>query len=434
MFTKNITSFEQRVYAVMAATALVCGVLMIISLVQGPRVRSATVDRYKVTLSANQRLLLHMNQSTGTITQKQVSITPAVPFTVTSGGNTVALQFARPLQNDVQYAVRVHTPDKRHVFGYTFKTASVVLYYMADGSGNSTIHRKELGSGKDEAVFSANAINDYLVIGDMIVVAQRNKDATSNLFTYNMATQQRLAVRLPEKGMIMGLRAAPDGQSFGFLFTALDPQSQTTGSIILCSLNKRLLSRVVGFDGEPAKVLNWYYAQDSTTILAQMFDANVVLFNPHKTPILLGEYSTLGGFTYNDTGIVLYDISAGPLFKDLKTAAQTVISVPSAGGYITQVDPLRTQDGYILHVQLSGAGVTGQQLFIDAQGRRKEIYRISGNDGYLSFAYLSSNDQYVAVEHRTNNDSGPRKVDIVQTGGGKVVVLDGQKVRWATEP
>src|ERR1044071_7538270 len=106
--TKPAISFERRVLVTMGVLVIGCLVLTLATWLQGARVRSASFDTAKVTERANERLLLQLNQVTGAVTAKQITITPNASFTATSGGKTVGIQFTQPLRNNTHYTVTIN--------------------------------------------------------------------------------------------------------------------------------------------------------------------------------------------------------------------------------------------------------------------------------------------------------------------------------------
>ena len=93
---------------------LISGVLVLVgtglgiaSLLQGPRLSDVQVDAAQAIESSGSRVILTANQALAEIDPAQVSVEPAVPFTVDASGRGVGVRFTVPLDDSTTYTVRV---------------------------------------------------------------------------------------------------------------------------------------------------------------------------------------------------------------------------------------------------------------------------------------------------------------------------------------
>ncbi|HEV7454461.1 MAG TPA: hypothetical protein VGO07_04335 [Candidatus Saccharimonadales bacterium] len=405
--------------------------LLLISLtwLQGPRIRSAIIDAGRVTVLPNQRLSLHANESIGAPATKQVTVTPAVRFVASSGGNTVVLQFNEPLHFATRYRVAIHAG--KHVIDYSFTTKPAVVYYAVNTGENSEIHARTLPAGKDKVVFAGGAVDDFAVLGNNLVLNLKYKNDTNLLTMFDMVTEQPAQIALPASGSIEHLRIAPDRQSFGFLFTASEALSPVNRNLMLYRLSGNQLTSVTGFDNKPVETLDWRYAADSNTILDQQMDSNVLLLSPKHPPVPLGQFSSIFGLSYDSTNIVLGQLMTGIVSMNIQTSRRTMLPQPSrTGEYLVVADPLRTRKGYLLHTQTIDDRGSSQQLIVERNGKQQKIYSINNLDAYITHVDMSVNDQMAAVSKNDTPDNTPN-TDVIDTyTGKKVVTLPGNIVRW----
>lgn len=428
MFTKIRNSFTLQVYCFAAGIALICLLLMVLTWLQGPRVRSATLDANLVTTAANQQLLLHMNQPPGTISQKQVRITPEALFAVTSSGNTVAIQFTQPLQNDTDYTVAIQTSNKRYTVNHTFHTAAATFYYAVDSEYSTEIRKQTVGTDVSQAVYTGSQVDDYLVLGNTLVLAIKDGDKDT-LLVYDMPSKQSQRVTLPGNGTISQLHSAPGKRLFGFIST--DYTSEVTGTILLYDMNAQRLRRVGFSQDRPVEADEWQLARNGTTVLAQTLDANALLLNPGATPIPLGQYTELFGFSHDDSSILMRHATDGAISLNVKSKQQKPLVKQANDTYVTEAFPLSTKQGYIVQVQTStGHTSSAQKVLIDQQGKQKELYANTSSGQYIDAVSLSPNDQLLAVEERTTESDIYQTRIINANSNGTLTIVEGNMIRW----
>jgi len=426
MFT-NTNSFQKSLYLLTVGLVGLCIVFTALTWVQGVRVRSASINDELAVTKPNQRLLLQLNQLPGAIGKEQVAITPNVPFSVVGGGKTIAIQFTQPLNNATKYTVRVRMAHNRS-FSYSFETRPTTMFYLVT-TGSADEIRRRLPNGKDEVVFSGEGIKDYVVIKDKVIIVQKVLPTQDRLLSHTIGSKTSDEIKLSEPGIVTALQAAPDGKSFGFEFTTSDYRSDASG-LTLYTLADKKLQRVVGLNNKPVNVNEWYFARDSTTILAQTLETDTLLLSRAKLPVPLGQYIEVGGFNFDDSSIFARNNKTGYGVLNLHTMQQDdPIVQPDELSYVLSVKSLHTQNGYVTRLQSYRDGHTVGSLTVSRQQSREELYHTVNPDEYINTYSVSPNDQYAAVEIRTGGRD--YTTHVVDSDNKKIITtMAGGKVRW----
>lgn len=99
--------FRLALFGVLGVLALVVVVLGVLGLTQGPRLASVDVDPAEAIDISGSRVILAANQPVAAIEADQVTVDPAVPFTVDASGRQIGIRFAVPLDDATTYTVTV---------------------------------------------------------------------------------------------------------------------------------------------------------------------------------------------------------------------------------------------------------------------------------------------------------------------------------------
>lgn len=427
MSTKAASSFQRQMYLFVAGLTGLCLLLIFLTSLQGTRVRSAAIDTVKATQQGGQRLLLQLNQPAGTIDTKDISISPDVQFSAISGGTTIALQFAQPLRNSTTYTltIKAHGKNIRH----SFTTEPASFFYVTDVVGGSELHKRWLGTNKDSVVLTSEPIDDYIVLGDTVVYTTIDQTRKASLRIFNSATGEHKEVPLPEDGTIYQLRAAPNGGSFGFIFTASNFSGDNTYILNLYDMSRGTLQQVQGFGDKPLKAVDWQFARNGKTIAAVSTDQTVLLVNPGSPPTPLGQYDGLEDFTFDDSSLLLTG-RAGKQIVNLKNGQRTSLPAVDDDSHLYSATPLNTEDG-LLMLGLSYLATNQKtKIMVSRNDISKEIYSLAADEGTIAFTTLSPNDQYVAMEIRNGLDT-TSVIEIIDTWRGDAVAkFNGSKIRW----
>ncbi len=99
--------FALTLVAVLGVLVVVGTGLGIASLLQGPRISDVQVNAAQAIESSGSRVILTANQGPRRHRPAQVTVEPAVPFTVDASGRGVGVRFTVPLDDSTEYTIRV---------------------------------------------------------------------------------------------------------------------------------------------------------------------------------------------------------------------------------------------------------------------------------------------------------------------------------------
>jgi hypothetical protein len=417
--------------------------------VQGPKLSSAQVDTTGVVSKPNQELRLFTNQPVRPLTAKQVTITPAVPFTVTSTGAVIAIQFPEPLGFATGYRVALAgvasaADGQTARLGYDFTTASPALYYLhrggaaggsaggADGSavggaagGADEIIRTSIAQPALQVVYSAARIQDFEVFDHSLAVVTEDAHGASSLVFIN-GTGLVEDITLPGEGTIDQLHGDRDSGVLGFVYTDGAPASQRQFSNILFTVDPAgtAVAQVVSApDGTPLAVTAWSYVPASSDIIAQLPDHRVLVLDPAnpKSARTLGTFTTMGALSTDGAWLEAADVN-GPVRVNVATGAVTRLVAFALHGSGASQAPTQTQTqapttdgeggggegetvvtptGWLTAVPLAGGSVPNALVFDNGRGAR-EIFQSADPNGAIRSITVSPNNQYAAIETDPN--------------------------------
>ncbi len=470
-------SFERIFWMVAAVLAAVCLVFLVLNLVQGPRLRRVTVDRAEVVRQPDQRLVMYVNQPLGAVNDSQITISPKAAFTAAVNGETLSMQFNERLLYNTNYTITVQNVAARYrkhtvtTFHYSFKTADPTIFFIrrhaeANLDGGllpskkaDEIIQSTLSGSKETTVFNADKIQDYVLLGDSLLVTTISgdtfEDTTNNLYLVNIKTKQVEELSLPGKGTVTDLRASPNQRLAGYSFTSSGKYNERKYQNIVFNIDmaaSRLQYPVDGLDGKPLQVMDWQFAPDGTTIIAQTYDTNLLLVdtNLDNKPLPLGQFTGMENFSYNGAKLIADDRINGPLVLDLLAHTRTPLTngpTDSNQPYLQSARLLSNGDGLIKQMMLYKDDTTysyTQSLTVSKGNSEKTVYKNSDQHTQLGLFDSSPNDQYLVAEVYTTgedsmgNDEYPEtpqqigtKTLIINVSDGKTSrTIDGFKVTW----
>ncbi len=454
---------------VSAMLAVICLVFLVLNLVQGPRLRRVAVNTTEVIKQPNQRLILYANQPLATINQDQIKIEPKADFASTSSGQAVAIQFTQRLRYNTTYHISANHVSSSYrkraqaTFKYTFKTADPAIYYIHRNHGSNLegffdvkkpdqIMQTSLSGRKTSQFYSAGMIQDYVISGNKLVVVTVNDDKTNSLFLVDIKTKQSTELSLPAAGTVRQLHASPNQRSVGFSFSSNEKDySKRKYERVLFTMDvapPRPAHPVDGLNKKPLQIIDWQFAPDGTTILAQAFDTNLLLIDTNGThdPVPLGQFTSIGNFSYNGAKIAA-DSGLGPVVLDPIKHSRIMPQFKQIDGldpYPLNLTLLANGDGYLARLQVYGQDYrqSNDYFLLSRQGSDNIIYKVdtvqSNVDGYA----LSPNDQYLAVEQSSikysesdqypdNSKSYSVHTQLIDVGTGKPVRdIEGFGLAW----
>jgi hypothetical protein len=386
--------------------ALLCAGFAALGYAQGPKLSNAQVDRDRVVSDSGQQLRLFANQPLAAVEAADVSITPSSPFTVSTSGAIVAVQFDAPLLFEARYVVEVADVTSRaggqpSTLRYEFTTGSTPLYYLDRGDETDEIVRTGIRSNERTVVYTAPRIQDFALLGTSAAVTSELPDGTSALSLVSFDDGGVEPITLPTAGRIEDLRSADDGYTIGYVFSSAD------GSIVdtLMTLNfnrGRTIAPVAGLDGAPMQVTGWLFVPGDVTLAAHRVDEQLLLVDTATgiaTP--LGAYTTLESISTDGARLGVTN-PFGPVALSIADLTDTEFApspvegeTPFPGDF-----QLMRGDSLVQHVVRIDYETDDfdNLLVVDDGEVSREIYRTIDDRGSIGDFSVFPNDQVVAVE------------------------------------
>lgn len=435
--------------------------LLWLTLQNGPRLRTVSLDRALLTTELGQRITLHANQPLAKIAPSSVHITPHADFTVTNTGDIVTISLKQRLKYDKHYTITINgvasKDSRRHIsnFTHSFKTADPTFYYIKRstvfGSKEQPdkIYKSTLHAAQDEPLYSAARILDYAILDKYLVVAAADSETTSTISLVDKLTGKVSPIDLPEPGLVGQLHASGDGTTYGFVFTSQsDRPSAYRSTLFMHDISPgHILVSVPGVAGKPVNVMDWQFAPDRTTIVAQLLDTSLLLIdgNFKHRPIPLGQYSSMSTFARDGTRLAVSNGRGQGVLDLLKRSYEPVPArlVRNSSTALLDIRLLSNQDGYLTYQQVPvGNADYREYLEYDVAGRTKTLYDTGQKDSTILEFGTSSNDQVLVVETAQldsatydNYPVAPRPLStrtlLIDTDSGKTIrSIDGIDINW----
>ncbi|WIB67219.1 hypothetical protein DEI93_14875 [Curtobacterium sp. MCBD17_035] len=443
---------RRRFVAVVAVLALIGALAAIVGSHQGPRLRSVSYSATDLVSRPAQRLILTANQALQRVAPSDVVVSPAAAHTVTSSGNTVAVQFDGPLAYDRTYAVVVRhvrapgqaaTSDLRTTI-HTGTTDVLALVPGTNGAHDRIVSRG-LATGGTDTVFQGTGITGFARLARSLVVLSDTADGTSSIDIVPLADgRQDPAVPVEHitmptaRGHASALHAADDGASFGFVYAdTTTGRSQDVG-LYDVDLTGTHMPTAIAADGRPTTgatpmtVRQWAYVPRTESALVRTTDDGLVLvdMSGRTDAARLGSATYVHGFVGTGTtavvetgdAIVRLDLTDGDRAALTAPAASTRaqylgrIGALTGSSYVRLVGDVRT-DGTIAArlVRVDGEHVSDLQVHIPS-------------DASVTAVCPSPNGQFLAITTRTADSSLVSVVDA--TSGALEASLDGVTLDW----
>ena len=438
---------------VVAVLALVVAGLSALSLTQGPRVSAAKIDPAVAIGSSGARLVLTANEPLAAVDPSQVTVEPAVPFTVDTAGRGVGIRFTVPLDDQTEYTVQVR--DVHGVQGgptgtlhASFRTPSSQIFLLQrTADGDDTIFHTDLTGEKAVPVFRHAQISDFRATADRLVVATE-QDGQSQLLVMDRDGGNQHPLPLPAEGFISMLQVSDRGGLVGYTFTdkKLDATSGRASVLVTQSIrgDDKPVVEMVG-DRMPSTA-DWYFVPDSAAVLFIDFTGALYVddLSGDAGPTSLGLARSIQGVsrgTYTAvveraTGLVDLDLANGsekPLAASTPDMGFPTAIVPYPGGTLRHI------------VSRNAAGLPNGQSIVRVgdDGAATTLFSVPAGDSIMQFC-PSPSGQYTAVVVAPNLVDNPYdrsllplpetlQTHLLDTRTGKEkVVLTGFDASWCS--
>ena len=393
-----------------ASLGVLCALFLLLGYIQGPKLASAQVDSAAVIVQGDQQLRLFANQRVAQVSTGQVSITPATPFSVSTEGDIISIQFRDRLAYSTEYSVNVHGVTSSYfpqasTIRFAFVTDAPSLFFLNRGKPDDQIVRTGL-SGPDRTVaFTGRHIQDFRPLLNSVAVVSLADDHSSTLSLVSLRDGVTEHVNLPDAASISELDAASSGTVIGFTLSSTRAGIGQLNSNTLYTIDLdagRVVAPVVGLDGEPLNVLGWQFIPGTPDLLALSIDRILLRVTPASGKVIpLGQFSEFDRVSADGSGVTMTD-SAGAVSLDLTDGSQhrrTASPVLGRSGYLGSTLVLSGGDRIEKVVIPDASGTRFSSLLVYDNGRESRIlYQTVNGQGSITNFSVSPNGQFVAVE------------------------------------
>ncbi|WP_417509413.1 Ig-like domain-containing protein [Microbacterium sp.] len=398
--------FLYTILGVVGVLILVTGVLGAISLFQGPRISQVQVDAAEAIQVSGSRVILTANQSLGAIDESQVTVDPAVPFTVDATGRSVGIRFTVPLDDSTKYTVKV--ADVTSSGGgpasdlqTSFTTPASQIFLLNRSEDDDSIFRTDLTGERAVPVFAHPRINDYRATANQLVVAVEDDDG-SRILVMDHKGENVHELTLPGDGFVSTVQVSDRGGLVGYTYSdrTITADSGRASVLVTQPISGEGEPQIVEVGDEEASIASWQFVPDSAA----------VLFIDFAGTLSLDDRSGDAGAQNMGMASQLLGISRGTYTAIVSRADQSIIELDLADGTET---PLAASDpdfgpsktitpfpgGTLRHiVARDESGLpTGQAIIrVDDDGSAEPVLEVESGSAILQ-ACPSPSGQYAAV-------------------------------------
>ncbi len=417
-------TFRRAFISVLVVLAVLVAAFATIDRIQGPKLSSAQVDTTAVVSAPAQSLHLFMSERVAAVKPAQVSISPAAPLSVSASGQDIGIQFTDPLSYATTYRVSVRgvtSADDGSVstIDYQFTTAASTIYYLKRNGGSKPddIIRTTIGVPGQTVAYSADRIQDFVILDDALAVVTLDASGDSSL-AFVSQTGGVDQVRMPSAGTIDLVRGDSDTGILGFTFTSAGPATQRKYSSTLFTVSPtsgKAPKPVDGLDGKPLSVINWYFVPTTNDMAVQSTQGSVLLIDPANaagiTPF--GSYLVLTSVGMDGKSLtVIGGTQISSIALALPSGKPTPIVSSKLGGVATLGGAAQLLPKGWLQVDSLYDAKTGgftEHLVFDNGSVARELYATPNPLGSIDSFQGSPNNQYVSIE--TTPDVATAKPD-----------------------
>ncbi|WP_144761753.1 hypothetical protein [Curtobacterium sp. 9128] len=445
--------FRRRLTAVVLVLVVVAALAAVVGAQQGPRLRSVSYDPSGIVSRPAQRVIITANQALQRVTAADVTVSPAAAHTVTSSGNTVAVEFAGPLAYDRDYTVTVagaRAPGQaaRSDLRATIATGTTDVLALVPGTGGAQdrIVRRSLDAPGSTTVYRGEGITEYVRLSRSLVVLSDSGVGDSRIDVVPL----RNGVQDPEspvehitlpsaEGHADALHAADDGASFGFRYADTSTgESRDVGLYVVDLTGTHLPEPIAAADGKPTigatpmTVAQWAYVPRTESALVRTGTDELFLVDMSGRAALvrLGSATYLHGFVGTGTTAVV-ESGTGIERVDLTNGARTAIVAPAGSTdapYLGRIAQL-TDRTYLRTVgDVRGDGTIASRIVRVDGSRASRLPVTIPDDATLTAVCPSPNGQFVAVA--TKSAAGALVSIVDATSGALEASTAGADVDW----
>lgn len=381
--------------------------LGVVSLLQGPRISNVQVDAAQAIESSGSRVILTANQTLADIDPEQVTVEPAVPFTVDASGRGVGVRFTVPLDDSTTYTVSVADVvgtggGPSTTLTTSFETpASNIFLLRREVDGTDKIFLTDLGGEQAVPVFEHDKINDFRATSNQLVVSVEEDDG-SRLFVMDRDGANERELTLPGEGYVGAIQVSDRGGFVGYSYSDRE-LSDTEGRasvLVTQSLSGEDEPEITEVAGEEASVFAWQFVPDSAAVLFIDFDGALALIDRSTDSDVqsLGLASTIQGISRGTYTAIVERLDGTVVELNLADGTEEPLAASDPDyGTATSITPF--PGGTLRHVVArdeAGLPIGQAVVRVDDDGTATPLVEVGSTDSVLQ-ACASPSGQYAAV-------------------------------------
>ncbi|GGD66232.1 hypothetical protein [Microbacterium murale] len=398
--------FLYTILAVVAVLVVVVGGLGAVSLFQGPRVSDVQVDAAEAIDVSGSRVILTANQSLQPIDASQVTVEPAVPFTVDAAGRSIGIRFTVPLDDATEYTVRVDGATgtgggPASDLSTTFTTPAAKIFLLNRSDDDDSIFRTDLGGENAVPVFTHPRINDYRSTSTRLVVAVEDDDGSRILVMDHDGDNVR-ELTLPGDGYVSSVQVSERGGLVGYTYSDRELSEDTGRASVLVtqSLDGDDEPHIIEVGDAEASIAEWQFVPDSAAVLFIDFAGTLSLDDRSGDAGAqnMGMAMSLLGISRGTYTAIVRRADGSTVELNLADGSETPLAASEPDfGVATTITPF--PGGTLRHVVARDeVGLpTGQAIIrVDDDGAATSLFDVASGNAILQ-ACPSPSGQYVAV-------------------------------------
>jgi len=400
--------YRRGLWAIVIIFGLVIGGAGISTTVQGPQLRSVTIDQSSVTNSPGVALSLRSDRALAEVSAASVTITPAAEFEIERGDLDLRLVFTYPLRSDTTYQVQIDNVRPRGLgapssWSTSFSTPSDQVVFLRAAGADTELVRFGVEGSALEVLYRAPGIVGFSSVGVVYAVHRLWQDESIlELVDPITGGVDRIAFGPSER--VAGIASAAWGTSLLLTMdTTIDGRPLRGVVALLDTVGLRIPEVITGADGRPLQALRVSVSPHTGHVLVWLLDQNLIIFEPLTgVAIPLGVAAELWGFDALGTSAVFVD-ALGTVSVDIRSREERRIPVGVLDGFpvFHELTTLTPQGESYQRVVLPGFAEGPDFALVTAAGDDGVHRRIVGNPTTpesVGALQLSANGQYLAVE------------------------------------